>query len=427
MTKTILHVLDHSIPLQSGYAFRSRSIIRTQRELGWHTVHLTSSKHWLSARENNRQAKQSIDDLDFHRTFPGRLSHLPILRQWDVIRTLTARIIAISRSERIDLIHAHSPCLNGIAALHAARKLRLPVVYEVRAFWEDAAVDQGTSRENGMRYRLTRELESYVLRRVDAITCICEGLRSEILGRGVAPEHVTVIPNAVNVTQFPPLRGRDDVLESSLDLRGCRVLGFMGSFYGYEGLDLLIAALPKILSREPNTILLLVGGGPEEAALRTQAQTLGVGNQVIFTGRVPHEQITRYASLVDVFVFPRKSMRLTELVTPLKPLEAMALRRLVLASNVGGHRELIDNEKTGLLFQHDSIDELASAAISALTRLGTCDALLDRARIFVEEVRNWSNSVERYRTVYQHAHERSNSANYSVKHADAHMNSRNAS
>lgn len=403
MTSKILHVFDHSIPLHSGYAFRSRSILRAQRVAGWETAQLTSAKHAGFANSEDRSAEEMVDDLIFHRTFPGRLGSIPVLRQWDVVRTLARRIVSVARREAVDLIHAHSPCLNGLAALQAARELGLPVVYEVRAFWEDAAVDQGTSYEGGIRYRLTRALETHVLRRADAVTCICEGLRSEIVQRGIDSSRVTVIPNAVDIEHFPVLGGRDRALEREYDLDGRQVLGFIGSFYGYEGLDLLIAALPTILRERPNARLLLVGGGHQEAALREQAEQLGVAGQVIFTGRVPHDRVPQYSSLVDVFVFPRKSMRITELVTPLKPLEAMAQRRLVLASDVGGHRELIVDGETGMFFRHDDSEALAQAAVHALAQSHALDGLLDRARRFVEVERTWRGSVARYRAVYQSA------------------------
>jgi PEP-CTERM/exosortase A-associated glycosyltransferase len=403
MTEKILHVLDHSIPLHSGYSFRSRSIILSQRALGWQTVHLTSAKHAGFARGSSPFFQETVDGLLFHRTFPGRLSGWPVLRQWDVVRTLARRIVKVARSERVDIVHAHSPSLDGLAALQAGRELGLPVVYEVRAFWEDAAVDHGTSREGGLRYRLSRALETYVLRNAHAVTCICEGLRSDILGRGVDAQRVTVIPNAVDIDQFPPLGERHRGLESEYDLRGRQVLGFIGSFYGYEGLDLLIAAVPTILRARPDTRLLLVGGGPQEGALRAQAAKLGVADQVIFTGRVPHGRVPLYSSLVDAFVFPRKPMRLTELVTPLKPLEAMAQRRLVLASDVGGHRELIEHGKTGLLFRHSDVESLAKAAVDALARQDSLGDVLDRARTFVERERTWLASVARYREVYSRA------------------------
>lgn len=401
MNEKILHVFDHSIPLHSGYAFRSRSIVRAQRALGWRTAHLTSSKHGVSALRASSLTQETVDDLVFHRTCPGSLAKIPVLRQWDVVRTLAHRIVEVARSEGADLLHAHSPCLNGMAALQAAKALSLPVVYEVRAFWEDAAVDHGTASEGSIRYRLTKAMETHVLRRVDQVTCICEGLRGDIIARGIDPERVTVIPNAVDVQHFPPLGERDRMLEAEHDLRGMQVLGFIGSFYAYEGLDLLIEALPALRREYPNVRVLLVGGGPQEAALRAQAARLQVGNHVIFAGRVPHGRVPAYSSLIDAFVFPRKSIRLTELVTPLKPLEAMAQRRLVLASDVGGHRELIEHGRTGFLFRHDDVEALVECAAQALRGLAGFSGVLDDARRFVEHERSWHLSVQRYADVYQ--------------------------
>jgi len=403
VNEKVLHIFDHSLPLQSGYAFRSRSIIVEQRAQGRQTAHLTSSRHAASARRGSSLAQETIDGLVFHRTFPGWLGRLPALRQWDVVRTLAQRIVDVARSEAADLLHVHSPCLNGVAALQAARTLDLPVVYEVRAFWEDAAVEHGTASERGLRYGLTRRIETQVLNRVDQITCICEGLRGDIVARGIDPARVTVIPNAVDVEEFRPLSGRDPVLESQHDLRGGQVLGFIGSFHEYEGLDLLLGALPAIVRERPNVRVLLVGGGPQEAALRAQAKRLHVSDRVVFVGRIPHGRVPSYSSLVDAFVFPSRSMRLTELVTPLKPLEAMAQRRLVLASDVGGHRELIRHERTGLLFRHDDVGSLASCAIRALSVSALHDAMLERARAFVERERNWHASVRRYDGVYERA------------------------
>lgn len=399
MTMRILHVFDHSLPLHSGYTFRSRALIVEQRRLGWDTFHLTSSKHPAGGRSD-----EVADGLVFHRTEPGLMRALPVMNQWDVVRTLVPRIIELARRHSIDLIHAHSPCLNGLAALRAGAICKLPVVYEVRAFWEDAAVDHGTARERGARYRLGRALESRVLKRAQQITCICEGLRQDIVARGIPPESVTVIPNAVDIENFPLIAARDEELMRSLGLGLGKVLGFIGSFYGYEGLDLMLAAMPRILARLPDTRLLLVGGGPQEATLIRQAERLGLGDRVIFTGRVPHERVPAYSSLVDAFVFPRKSMRLTDLVTPLKPLEAMAQGRLVLASDVGGHRELIDDGITGLLFRHDDVEDLARCAIDALDRPeASLQAIIATARRKVESERNWKASVQRYRQVYARA------------------------
>lgn len=393
----ILHILDHSIPLHSGYTFRTLSILNEQRNLGWETFHLTGSK-----QENCSVLEEYVGGRHFYRTPvpPGLRSRLPVLNQLAVMDALTRRLSEVARMIKPDILHAHSPVLNALPALRVGRRLGIPVVYEVRAFWEDAAVDHGTSREWGIRYRLTRGLESYAFKRVDAITTICEGLRGDILDRGIRPEKVNVIPNAVNIENFNMSERRDSQLANALGLDGKVLLGFIGSFYAYEGLSVLIGALPKMLSANPDIRVLLVGGGPQEDELKSFAAQLGLQDKVIFTGRVPHDQVQRYYNLIDILVYPRLPMRLTNLVTPLKPLEAMAQGRLVAASDVGGHLELIQDGKTGVLFKAGDADALAAKVLNLISSVDKWAALRAAARGFVETQRNWTGSVARYKEIY---------------------------
>lgn len=394
----ILHILDHSIPLHSGYTFRTRAILEEQRKLGWETFHITGAKHTMAGA-----LEEEVDGLHFFRTPVPQawVSQLPVIDQWAVIRSLSARLRHVIQKVRPDILHAHSPALNGVAALKVARRFAIPLVYEVRAFWEDAAVDHGTSREWGIRYRATRGLETYVLRQAGAVTTICEGLRKEIVGRGILAEKVTVIPNAVDIHKFSTESLPDAELKSRLGLTDAHVLGFIGSFYAYEGLSLLLEALPAIISHAPRIRVLLVGGGPQEAALRAQAREQGISDKVIFTGRVPHHDVQRYYDLIDVLVYPRLSMRLTDLVTPLKPLEAMAQGKLVVASDVGGHRELIRDGETGHLFPAGDPVALAACVRRMLESNERWPTIRAMARRFVEEERSWPASVARYRSIYE--------------------------
>ena len=393
----ILHVLDHSIPLHSGYSFRTRAIIEQQRAMGWETFHVTGAKQGKIETQ-----VEEVDGLLFYRTPPlsGRLTRLPVINQLAVIYKLERTLRQIVQEVKPDILHAHSPGLNGVSALSAGARFELPVVYEVRAFWEDAAVDHGTSKEWGVRYRLTRRLETYVLERADAVTTICEGLRGDIIDRGIPAEKVTVIPNAVDVNRFSTGGRPDPSLQKVLGLDGKLVLGFIGSFYAYEGLSLLLQAMPGIVKKVPEVCLLLVGGGAEEPRLKEMIDIAGLQERVIMTGRIPHDEIQDYYNLIDIFVYPRLSMRLTDLVTPLKPLEAMAQGRLVLASDVGGHRELIRPGKNGTLFQSGNVAALEEAAVDLLQNRGNWQYLRDTGRAFVESERNWAASVTRYNDVY---------------------------
>ena len=386
----ILHVLDHSIPLHSGYTFRTLSILREQRKLGWETVHLTTPKQGPSNAES-----EEADGLTFFRTPStqgiGLLAQMCLSAQ---------RLRDVVQKTQPDIIHAHSPVLNALPSLWVGWRLNLPVVYEMRASWEDAAVDHGTTVEGSFRYKISRALESFALKRADHITTICEGLRGDILSRGIPADRITVIPNAVDATSFRFGVEADPALRQRLGLDGATVLGFAGSFYGYEGLDLLLEAARRLLPKHPKLRVLLVGGGPQETALKAQAESTGLRERVIFTGRVPHAEVQRYYELIDVLAYPRLPIRLTELVTPLKPLEAMAQGRIFVASDVGGHRELIRHGETGFLFPAGSAVALETAIDTVLAKRDVWPSVKAQARQFVEQERTWTTSVARYAAVY---------------------------
>ena len=393
MTLRILHVLDHSLPLHSGYTFRTLSILREQRALGWQTWQLTTPKQGATA-----DREEQAGDWHFYRTpsEPGT----GLLAQ---MRLTAARLGELVRELRPDLIHAHSPVLNALPSLWVGRRLGGPVVYEMRASWEDAAVDHGTTREGSARYRVSRALESFALKRADAITTICEGLRGDIVARGIPAERITVIPNAVDAQTFQFGVPADAQLRSRLRLDGATVLGFAGSFYAYEGLALLLDAVALMRARHPALRVLLVGGGPQEQSLKDQAQRLGLQDAVVFTGRVPHSEVQRYYELIDVLAYPRLPMRLTELVTPLKPLEAMAQGRIFVASDVGGHRELIRDGETGFLFRAGDVQALVARLEQVLAQQQDWPRVRAQARRFVEDERTWTRSVAGYRHAYAQA------------------------
>ncbi|MCE7797713.1 glycosyltransferase, exosortase A system-associated [Sphingobium sufflavum] len=391
----ILHILDHSLPLHSGYTFRTRAILKAQQARGWQVMGITGGRHVLSG-----PAEETVEGLTFRRVPSVATSRIGPIREWQDIRALSRGIAAAVRDWQPDLIHAHSPVLSALAALPVARRHRIPFLYEIRAFWEDAAVGNGTDHQGSLRYRVTRALESHAVRRADALAVICEGLRGDLIKRGVAGDKIIVSPNGVDMGVFGSPAAPDAALRTRLGLDGADVVGFIGSFYDYEGLDDLIAAMPHLLAKRPMARLLLVGGGPREDALRVQAAASPVAHAIHFVGRVPHEEVERYYSLIDVLAYPRKAMRLTELVTPLKPLEAMAQGRLVAASSVGGHRELIRDGDTGTLFPPDDPPAAARAIAGLLSAREGWDARRITARRFVEQERDWATNILRYEPVY---------------------------
>lgn len=389
----ILHILDHGLPLQSGYTFRTRAILKAQEARGWTVAAVTGQRHGPAAA-----AVESVDGLTFHRTPATRRSGP--LGEIAGIRAFARRIEAAVDAFRPDILHAHSPVLDALAGLIVARRRKLPLVYEIRAFWEDAAVGNGTGTEGSLAYRTTRALETWAVGRADGVAVICEGLRDDLIARGIDGGKIMVSPNGVDLTLFGEVPPRDDALAATLGLDGKDVVGFIGSFYDYEGLDDLIAAMPALAAARPDARLLLVGGGPMADALAAQAAASPVADAIHFVGRVPHAEVERYYGLIDILAYPRKRIRLTDLVTPLKPLEAMAQGRMVAASDVGGHRELIRDGDTGTLFAPDDPPAIAAALAGMFDDRADWPSRRQRARAFVERDRNWSSNILRYEPLY---------------------------
>lgn len=391
----VLHVLDHSLPLHSGYTFRTRAILKAQQAAGLEVRAITGLRHAAQG-----PAAEEIDGLAFHRT-TGDATGPAGMREWREAGLLAGAIEELCREWRPDVLHAHSPALCGLAALRAGRKLGIPLVYEIRAFWEDAAVGNGTSREGSLKYRLTRSLENHVVAGAGCVMTICHGLRDDLIARGFPGGRIGIMPNGVDLGMFGTPAAPDPVLRDELGLGEGPVIGFIGSFYDYEGIDDLISAMPLLLETRPDARLLLVGGGPMAEALQRQARVSPARDAIRFVGRVPHEEVERYYALCDVMAYPRKASRLTELVTPLKPLEAMAQGKLVAASDVGGHRELVSDGVTGALFAPDDPQACAEKLGELLGRRGEWPVIRDTARRHVADRHDWACNVRRYQDVYQ--------------------------
>jgi len=395
----ILHVLDVSAPTIAGYASRSRAIVNAQRGLGLEPVVLTSVRH----DNPSGLALEEIDGVRHHRTLTPRPPHR---RPWLEIHHLLRRIIEVARAERADLIHAHSPILTGIPAWLAARRLGLPCVYEIRSLWEDAAAERGDVNKRSLRYRLTRGAETALARRVDALVCICEGLRGDLAARGLPLETLHVVPNGVETTRFRP-RPPDEAWRARLGLAGKTVVGYVGKFFGFEGVVDLVEALARLIKRGRDDIGgLIVGTGVTYQACQEVARRAGLSDRILHPGPVPSDQVDGLYSIIDVLAYPRRSLRITELVTPLKPLEAMAMEKAVIGSDVGGLRELIQDEVTGLIHRQGDVDALAAAITRLIDDEPLRRALGRRARAWVCGARDWRDLVPRYEAIYAAARAR---------------------
>lgn len=390
----VLHLIDHSVPFYSGYSFRSRYVIGMLRDSGCAIEVVTSARH-----DGFERDVEEVDGILHHRTARPRdlLSRaqlrVPFWRETVMTRAMAVRLEEVARRFRPHVIHAHSPFFDGQAALRVGARLGVPVIYEIRAFWEDDAVDKGKIAGGGFVYRQVQRLETAVVRRADRVVCICEGLRTDLIARGIRPEKILISKNGVEIDAFQP-RARDEELARSYGLEGKRVVGFIGSFFTYEGLPELVAAAARLGRERSDFKLLLIGAGDDEPRVKAAIARNGAEDLVVMPGRVPHDRIAAHYALVDVFVYPREKTRLTDLVTPLKPLEALAMERIVLGSDVGGIRELLDECEVGRVFRAGSVEDMARAIGETLDR-APADLAEEgkKGRRMVAERRAWSRNV----------------------------------
>lgn len=397
----ILHVLHNSLPLLCGYSIRSAAIVRHQRQMGLDPVVVTSAQN----PNPTSGALDVIDGVQHFRTCAYKGPSFPVVRERGMIKLLRRRIEDVITSTNPDVVHAHSPVLVGLPALQAARDHGLPFVYEVRDLWENASVDRGKFRHNSPRYRLARQLESHVLYHADAVVTICETLRQELAARVADTERLFVVGNGVDADAFDPETSAVAARER-WGLEGKRVIAYVGTFQPYEGLDLIVRALPQVLARCPAVHLVIAGGsaGPNaasEIALHDLVRSLRLSAHVTFTGRLPHNAVNEVYALAEIVVYPRLLTRTTALTTPLKPLEAMAMGRAVVASDVPAMRELVRDGLTGLTCCAGSVADLATQCLRALDNPRLARALSTRARTWVVAERRWSDLVGRYEEVYR--------------------------
>lgn len=388
----ILHLLDHSLPRHSAYAQRTMAILRQQRAMGWQTIQLTGPRQGLAPPDRN------ADGWHFFRTAQAGApwGQVPLLRQLVAASLLARRLRQVIQLTRPDLLHAHSPAGNALAALGVGRRLGLPVLFEVHAAWG--------APEAGLCRRVTRELETYAARRADAVATSSVGMRDRLQAGGVRRARLTVVPDAVSLRRFSVAR-RDPQLARQLGLGGGPVIGYVGPFHPGEGIELLLAALPALLQSHPRLQLLLAGAGPLEPALKARTLRMNLGQSVVFAGPAARTRNACHA-LVDVLVFPRPPARQEEPASDRRLLEAMAQGCLVAASDVGAHRELVEHGRTGILFEAGKPEALSDALGVLLAAPARWAPMRGAARWFVEYQRTWDVSVGRYAPVYQRLLER---------------------
>ncbi|WP_242614099.1 glycosyltransferase family 4 protein [Actinomadura roseirufa] len=392
----VLHLVTNAMPrTNAGYTVRTHRIALAQRELGFDAHVATRLGYPLSQGIGDARPRVEVDGVTYHRLIPWLPPSNPV-RAVDKGADLAGRLV---KELRPTVLHAVSNHLNAAVALELGRRHDLPVVYEVRGFLEDSWLSRDPSHsENDDFYRLTRELETRRMTEADAVVTLGEAMREEIASRGVPAEKIFTVPNGVDEAFLQPLPDAAD-LRVELGLPAdVPVVGLTSSFYGYEGIDTLIDAAALLRERGTPVTLLLVGDGPERGALERRAA--GHGVHAVFTGRVPMGSVRRYHALLDVFAVPRRADRVCQLVTPLKPIEAMAGGIPVIASDVKALREIVEPGVTGTLTLPEEPEAWANSLDELIYAPERRQKIGRAAREWVRAERTWRAVAAGYRAAY---------------------------
>jgi PEP-CTERM/exosortase A-associated glycosyltransferase len=396
----IVHMVGRSLPhAQVGYTIRTQAIVRSQKQVGLDPQVITSIGFPPGALPSGG-THEVIDGIDHFRLLDGGPLPTGMRDKLDRAHAVARPLVEALQPS---LLHAASDYLNALLALALGADLQIPVVYEVRGFWEESWLsrrDEAISK-NSDQYLLRRDIETRCMHEADHVITLGDTMKRDMISRGIPEDKITVIPNAVDLDSFVPA-SRDDRLGEEVGLRkNDLVVGYISSLIAYEGIEYLIRATALLKPDFPNLRLLIVGEGPERIALETEAGELLPPNTAIFTGSVPHEFVASYYGLIDVFVVPRRPDRVSELVTPLKPYEAMAMELPVVVSSVSALREMIEPGVSGLTFEAGSAASLAEVLRPLLEEEHRRLELGRNAREWVAQERTWERNTSRYSELYR--------------------------
>lgn len=401
--RTVMHLLKESVPyLQNGFTMRSRYTLLSQKDAGLDPFVVTSLGFPRKDGVDRFPATDILDGITHYRLDlgPGYPTDQPFDRLLSDYAWLAAKV---ARRERPAIIHASSGFRGYDTALvgRALRDhLRLPLVYEVRSFFETTWTADHDRAESSEHYQRRHDTENRAMQSADAVITIADAMIEDIASRGVPRERIHLMPNGVDPAAFEP-QEPDPELVRRYRLAGKTVFGYVSSLdHPREGHEVLIEATAKLLARGRKVACLIVGDGARREELEGLARRAGVGNAVIFTGRVPHDEVRAYYALLDVFVVPRRNDRAARFVTPLKPFEAMAMAKPVVVSNLPALLEIAAPGERGLAFPHGDADGLADAIETLIDQPETRRRFGQTGREWVLAERTWARNGQRYAEIY---------------------------
>ena len=409
----VLYHASQSMPHStSGYSIRTHGLVTAIRKANWGAqVHL---RHGYPLDRSDFKgevvnAEEDVDGTPYHFHPNSSNVNSSLLNYSDVfnfskleeyqesaVRTLMQQ----AATSRPAIIHSASNFVVGLAGAEAAKRLDVPSIYEIRGFWHLTQATKRLGYEKSDHYRLSERLEFEAARNSDHVFTITNALRDILLENGIEPEKVSVLPNAVDPDRFD-ITPRDNELEAELEYEGKVVIGYIGSFVEYEGLELLLEAVAQLKNELGDIFrVLMVGDGSIHEKLWRMTRFLAIEDIVTFTGRVSYDEVDRYYSLIDIVPLPRRGLRVCELVSPLKPFEAMATGKVLITSDVAALAEIVDDGKTGLLHRKDDAGHLAERLQEAITDSDLREKIGQQAREWVCETHSWDVISSRVTEVY---------------------------
>lgn len=401
----VLHVVTNSLPdTSAGYTVRTHAIAVAQLAAGLQPHVATRWGYPALDGRFDAAPLDRVDEVPYHRLLPR--GPIP-LRLADRLARHADALTGLTGELRPAIVHAATPYLNGLPALAAARRGGLPLVYEVRGFLEDSWASADPARYSSDRYRLTRALETSVMLAADTVVTLAETMRAEIVRRGVAPDQVVVVPNAVDARLLTGRRDRAGVRDELGISRSEFVIGSVSTLTGYEGFTTLLQAAALLRDDGVAVRVLLAGDGPERAALRREADRLGLGARVLLPGRVHPRRAPDVVAALDAMCVPRIDAPVCRTVTPLKPVEAMGLGVPVIVSDLPALAELVGGGAAGVLVRPEDPAALAQAVLRLRADSGWRADLVAAARDEVAARRTWQAAAATYRDLYASLHARS--------------------
>lgn len=401
-SKSVCYFLHNSLPYASGgYATRARGVVHGLMSRGF-KVHVVTRPGFPLDQKRDLSASdvpltEIIDGATYHRILePQRSAYKNV----DYMARAADAVEAFLRDVRPSVAIAASNYYTGLPVLIAARRLGIPFVYEVRGFWEVTRESREPAFKYTMPYKIQEFMEAELCRKADAVLTLTSAMKDELIRRGVPDEQINLLPNACDPGVFTPLE-RSFALLARLGIpQHVPVIGYIGSFVQYEGLDDLAAACAILKSRGVEFRLLIVGNenvvgtglGPIAQSIVDRAKEGNFEDWVIMPGRVPHDEVPDYYSIVDIAAFPRKAQPVTEMVSPMKSLEAMSMSKAIVVSSVEALAEMVEHGRTGLVFAKSNIPDLADKLQLAATDLPLRKTLGVNAREWIIANRTWSSA-----------------------------------